>query len=186
MRVVAMHSKAAAHAPVKTRTALSKLSRHAIGCYPDLILGRKQQPQIVVDRPFHREQPAAGAQAFGRRRIVEHDFDGAGERGDVADRHERAEPAVVENLSRAARAGGADHGGAARQHFDQDIAQTFIARGEHEHCGTAHEGEGIVSEPGHLDVLGDAELHCQIPQGDGVLRVDVGSEDHKPDRSPAA
>jgi hypothetical protein len=88
MRVVAMHSKTAAHAPVKTRTALSKLSRHAIGCYPDLILGRKQQPQIAVDRPFHREQPAAGAQAFGRRRTLEHVLDGAGKRGDIADRHE--------------------------------------------------------------------------------------------------
>ena len=60
---------------------------------------RKQQVERIVDRPLHAEQFGAGAQGCRWRRSVEHLLDRPGERGMVADRHQRAEAAVVEDLA---------------------------------------------------------------------------------------
>ena len=97
---------------------------------------------------FEAARPAS--LLFGVASTREFPLNATRERIGVADRHDFAEGAVLEDLAHAFAAVGRDHGKSGVKRFDQDIPKAFAIRRQHKQVGLCHMDIGIWLIPQEL------------------------------------
>ncbi len=125
--------------------------------------------------------PALDLRPGGKvRRLVEAGHERSGERAHVADRHQPAEAAVLEDLLGPVRAARGDDTRAAGQRLDQRGRPGFEARAEHIDVGVGEVALGVPLEADEIDRRRDAE-----PCGERLERAPQRplAEDHQTQRA---